>query len=116
MGTLSRSARRAEFLGASITHRAADGPRIEATLEQALPELALTRHPQKEPGEREEGHDRAFDHHHGAGKALILEWREPPQPLAVLVHGIEGGARPEEDVPEHRLDSAHDGDVPELRA
>src|SRR5882724_778655 len=65
------SARRAEFLGASITHRAADRPRIEATLEQSLSELAFTRHPQEEPGERDQSHDRAFEHHHGAGKALI---------------------------------------------
>src|SRR6266446_6295314 len=109
------SARRAQFLGASVADRAAHGPRVQAAFEQPLPKLSLSRHPQEEPGKGDEGDDRAFDHHHGARKTLILEGREPPQSLTVLVDGVERRPRPEEDVPEYRLDRAHDGDVAELR-
>src|SRR5438876_2214700 len=109
------SARRAQFLGASVADSAAHGPRVQAAFEQPLSKLSLSRHPQEEPGERDEGDDRAFDHHHGSGKTLILEGREPPQPLTVLVDGVERRARPEEDVSEYRLDRAHDSDVAQLR-
>src|SRR2546430_6238642 len=109
------SARRAQSLSASVANRATHSPRVEPALEKPLPELALAGHPQEEPRKRDEGDDRAFDHHHRAGKTLICERREPRQPLTVLVDGIERRPGPEEDVPEHRLDRAHDGDVTKLR-
>src|SRR5262249_48935274 len=110
------SARAAQFLRPAVANGTPDGARIEASFDQLLPQLALARQPQEEPGERDERDDRALDHHHAAGNALVLEGGDSPQPALVDVHRVEDAAGPEEDVPEHRLDDPHDGDVAELRA
>src|SRR6478736_3867598 len=115
MVDLADSARAAQFLRPAVAHRTPDRPRVEAALDQLLPQLSLARELEEEPGERDEGHDRALDHHHRARHALVLEGRHPEETVLVRVDDVEDAARPEEDVAEDRLHGPHDRDVAKLR-
>src|SRR6266511_2086285 len=114
-GNLSLSARFCHLLSASVADGPPNGTRVEPALEQLLAKLALRREPQEEPGERAHGDERALDHHHPSRDPLVGRRREPPRPVRLLVEAVEGRARPDEDVPEHRRGDADGGDVAHLR-
>src|ERR671936_441716 len=82
-----------ELASAPVAHGAPDRARVEAPLEQLLTELALSGKPEEQPCQRSEGDERALDHHHRAGKALVVQRRDSPLPRGVLVDAVERTAR-----------------------
>src|SRR5262249_31873164 len=108
------SARARQILRPAVPNSALHGARIEAALEQFLTQLALGREPQEQPRERGKRDERALDHHHGPGEGLVVQGGDAPAWVRMYVEGVEDAARPEEDVPENRLEQPDDGDVAEL--
>ena len=53
----SRATRSFELVPTPVSHRTSDRTRVVATLDQLLPDLALLRHPQEEPGDRDDRDD-----------------------------------------------------------
>ena len=85
-------------------------------LDELLPHLALLRHAQEEPGERDDRDERALEHHQRAREALIGVRRQAEVVVSGLVHVVERRAAPDEDVPDDGRDQPDADDVRELRA
>ena len=64
-----------ELLPAAVADRTPRRPLVDPLLDQLLAHLALLRHAQEEPRDRDDGDDRALEHHHRPREALVGGWR-----------------------------------------
>src|SRR5204862_6546062 len=83
------STRRVELLRPPVADSPTHSARVEAALQELLPQLALRGELEEEPGECGDGHQRALDHHDRPGEPLVVDGRHPPRTRDADVRGIE---------------------------
>src|ERR1044071_633901 len=73
------------LLSSPVAHGTAYRTRIEAALEQTLPQLPLRGEPQEQPREGDDRDERALDHHDAPREPLVVDRRHAERARRDLV-------------------------------